>query len=113
MKKNSQPAARLHAMSRFYSTSDMFQAFSAHCRAPKPSDKIIFFVGSWDVFNANHVLAMEKAKELGDYLLVGIYSDDTVFLRIIFYGSVDAMNICNAPRHRHIDSDRFHAFKPI
>lgn len=35
-------------------------------------------VDSWDMFSVNHMLAMERAKALGDYLLVGIYSDEHV-----------------------------------
>ncbi|CAD7950431.1 unnamed protein product [Amoebophrya sp. A25] len=62
---------------RFYSTTAMLRAFSEHCRSPNAGEKVAYFPGSWDMFNATHILAMKQAKEaLGcDYLLVGVYSD--------------------------------------
>ena len=34
--------------------------------------------GAWDVFHTGHVLALQRAAALGDFLLVGVHDDATV-----------------------------------
>ena len=43
-----------------------------------PALKVVYINGGWDMFHAGHANILEKAKELGDYLLVGIYNDAIV-----------------------------------
>lgn len=107
-------------MSTFLPTSRRIVQFSED-RAPKPTDKVVYVSGSWDLFNAGHISVrpppcpsaallprfvgadaighvvaglrcpracgcgcaprlqfLEKARALGDFLLVGINDDDTV-----------------------------------
>jgi cytidyltransferase-like protein len=37
-----------------------------------------YIAGSWDLFNVGHIKALEKAREYGSFVLVGIHDDDTV-----------------------------------
>jgi rfaE bifunctional protein nucleotidyltransferase chain/domain len=43
-------------------------------------DKIVFTNGCFDILHAGHVTLLNKAKELGDILIVGLNSDSSVRL---------------------------------
>jgi len=62
----------------FYPTSRMLRCFAGHLSnaPPKSTDTVVYIAGEWDMFNATHVLILEKAKARGDYLYVGIHTDD-------------------------------------
>ncbi|RYR07269.1 hypothetical protein Ahy_B05g074588 isoform A [Arachis hypogaea] len=45
---------------------------------PGANARIIYIDGAFDLFHAGHVEILKRARELGDFLLVGIYSDETV-----------------------------------
>lgn len=45
---------------------------------PKPDDKIIYVAGAFDLFHVGLLDFLEKAKELGDYLVVGLHTDSVV-----------------------------------
>merc|ERR1712195_262701 len=65
--------------SRFITTSRMIRLFSQPPPPPvTPKSKVVYINGGWDMFHAGHANILEKAKELGDYLLVGIYNDAIV-----------------------------------
>ncbi|MGC8868624.1 MAG: D-glycero-beta-D-manno-heptose 1-phosphate adenylyltransferase [Sulfurihydrogenibium sp.] len=44
----------------------------------KEGKKIVFTNGCFDIIHAGHVDYLEKAKSLGDFLVVGLNSDDSV-----------------------------------
>jgi ethanolamine-phosphate cytidylyltransferase len=47
-------------------------------KAPGPNDKIIYIDGSFDILHIGHVETLRKARELGDFLYVGVHDDKTV-----------------------------------
>lgn len=50
----------------------------ATIKEPLESDKIVYVDGSFDIFHPGHIELLEKAKKLGDYLIVGIHEDQCV-----------------------------------
>ena len=44
----------------------------------KPKGKIVYVDGSFDLFHIGHVETLKKAKDLGDFLIVGVHDDQTV-----------------------------------
>lgn len=45
---------------------------------PTADDKIVYIDGGFDLFHVGHADILKKAKELGTYLMVGVWSDATV-----------------------------------
>lgn len=41
--------------------------------------RIIFTAGTWDLFHIGHLEILKKSKSLGDYLIVGVSTDELVF----------------------------------
>jgi len=42
------------------------------------ADRVVYTSGTFDLFDVTHVEALRKARTKGDFLLVGIYSDETI-----------------------------------
>ena len=61
---------------RFLATSRRLRQFS-NKREPKPTDKVVYVSGSFDIFHSGSVEFLEKTKAMGDFLMVGIYDDKT------------------------------------
>lgn len=51
-------------------------------KKPRPGDKIIYIDGSWDILHLGHIEILEKAKQLGDFLYVGVYDNEVKFIFI-------------------------------
>ncbi|KAF3556360.1 hypothetical protein F2Q69_00010952 [Brassica cretica] len=45
---------------------------------PGPDARVVYIDGAFDLFHAGHVEILRRARELGDFLLVGIHNDQTV-----------------------------------
>lgn len=60
----------------FYS-SKMFYNFSSG-KEPKPTDKIVYVDGCFDLFHAGHMELFKKARESGDFLIVGVHEDSVI-----------------------------------
>ncbi|KAI9095508.1 hypothetical protein DFS34DRAFT_626090 [Phlyctochytrium arcticum] len=63
--------------SHFLPTSGKLVQFSKGCE-PGPSDKVVYVDGGFDLFHVGHAKFLEKAKRLGDFLLVGIHDDQVI-----------------------------------
>ena len=50
----------------------------ANTKEPLESDRIVYVDGSFDVCHPGHIELLKKARELGDFLIVGIHDDQTV-----------------------------------
>ncbi|KAK9756863.1 hypothetical protein RND81_01G125800 [Saponaria officinalis] len=67
-------------ISHFLPTSRRIVQFS-NGKGPKPDSRVIYIDGAFDLFHAGHVEILRLARELGDFLLVGIHTDQTVSAR--------------------------------
>ena len=47
-------------------------------KEPQPNDKVIYISGSFDLLHNGHINQLKKAKEMGDFLYVGVWSDEVV-----------------------------------
>eukprot|EP01132_Coremiostelium_polycephalum_P007831 gene7831-9645_t len=65
------------SMSHFLPTTRKIIQFSEG-RSPKPTDKIVYMDGGFDLFHVGHTEALKQAKELGDFLIVGVHDDKVV-----------------------------------
>jgi ethanolamine-phosphate cytidylyltransferase len=64
-------------ISQFLPTSRRIVQFS-NGKGPRPDARIVYMDGAFDLFHAGHVETLKCARELGDFLLVGIHTDQTV-----------------------------------
>ncbi|ONK78265.1 uncharacterized protein A4U43_C02F16440, partial [Asparagus officinalis] len=64
-------------VSHFLPTSRRIVQFS-NGKGPGPDSRIVYIDGAFDLFHAGHVEILRLARELGDFLLVGIHTDQTV-----------------------------------
>ncbi|CAD6191069.1 unnamed protein product [Caenorhabditis auriculariae] len=62
---------------RFNATAQAFEEVVPG-RTPALTDKVVYVCGGFDVFNIGHLSFLEAAKDYGHYLIVGVYSDDTI-----------------------------------
>ena len=69
------------AVSRFLPTTRRIVQFSAGAAAAKPGDRVVYLDGAFDLFHPGHVAALRAARALGDFLLVGVHSDEDVRAR--------------------------------
>ncbi|KAF8715754.1 hypothetical protein HU200_026700 [Digitaria exilis] len=64
-------------LSHFLPTSRRIMQFS-NGQAPSPCARVVYLDGSFDLFHAGHVEILRSARQLGDFLLVGIHDDQSI-----------------------------------
>ncbi|XP_020241710.1 ethanolamine-phosphate cytidylyltransferase [Asparagus officinalis] len=64
-------------VSNFLPTSRRIVQFSNE-KGAGPDARVVYIDGAFDLFHAGHVEILRLARELGDFLLVGIHTDQTV-----------------------------------
>jgi ethanolamine-phosphate cytidylyltransferase len=64
--------------STFLPTTRRIVQFANRTKSVRDSTRIVYVDGNFDLFAAGHIELLEKAKALGDFLLVGIHDDQTV-----------------------------------
>lgn len=47
-------------------------------KEPKPTDKVIYMSGSFDLLHNGYIERLKKAKSMGDFLYVGVWPDEVV-----------------------------------
>jgi ethanolamine-phosphate cytidylyltransferase len=62
---------------KMLTTARRIAEFSSR-RPVTDKDVVVYIDGAFDLFNVGHASTLKKAKELGTYLIVGIYDDETV-----------------------------------
>ncbi|KAK6139725.1 hypothetical protein DH2020_026535 [Rehmannia glutinosa] len=82
-------------VSHFLPTSRRIVQFS-NGKGPGPNSRVVYIDGAFDLFHAGHVEILKSARQLGDFLLVGIYADQTVSLSVLACRYVDEV-IIGAP----------------
>eukprot|EP00897_Mesotaenium_endlicherianum_P003384 jgi/Mesen1/3073/ME000181S02148 len=70
-------AVQATRISHFLPTSRRIVQFS-NKKSPHKDARIVYMDGAFDLFHTGHVETLKKARELGDFLLVGIHTDATV-----------------------------------
>ena len=78
-------------MTTLLTTSYRISDFS-NKKLPKKDEKVVYICGEFDVLHQVHIEALKKAKELGDYVYVGVYDDLTVNKRKGKYNPVLNVN---------------------
>ena len=63
--------------SSFLASSSRISAFSNN-KIPTKNDIVVYIDGVFDLFHIGHISALKKAKELGTFLYVGLYDDETI-----------------------------------
>ncbi|GAB2267424.1 Ethanolamine-phosphate cytidylyltransferase [Dionaea muscipula] len=64
-------------VSKFLPTSRRIVQFS-NGKGPGPNARVIYIDGAFDLFHVGHVEILKITQQLGDFLLVGIYTDQIV-----------------------------------
>ncbi|XP_059636923.1 ethanolamine-phosphate cytidylyltransferase-like [Cornus florida] len=64
-------------ISHFLPTSRRIMQFS-NGKGPGPNARVVYIDGAFDLFHAGHVEILKNARQLGDFLLVGLHTDQTV-----------------------------------
>jgi len=71
-----EPIIATNINSNFIATTRRISEFANKSR--RPEGKVVYVDGSFDLFHIGHVETLKKAKELGDFLIVGVHDDATV-----------------------------------
>jgi len=77
IQKGSMARSPFTGVSQFLATTQKIVQFSSGTQ-PKTADKIVYVAGAFDCFHIGHLRFLEKARKYGDYLIVGLHTDNDV-----------------------------------
>lgn len=63
--------------SHFLQTTRKIMQFADN-KSPKPTDRVVYVAGAFDLFHIGHLDFLEVARKEGDYLIVGLHTDAVV-----------------------------------
>ncbi|CAN4097457.1 unnamed protein product [Withania somnifera] len=69
--------SKIDHVSSFLPTSRRIVQFS-NGKGPGPDARVVYIDGAFDLFHIGHVEILRSARQLGDFLLVGVYTDETI-----------------------------------
>ncbi|XP_059318143.1 ethanolamine-phosphate cytidylyltransferase-like [Lycium ferocissimum] len=69
--------SKIDHISSFLPTSRRIVQFS-NGKGPGPNARVVYIDGAFDLFHAGHVEILKRARQFGDFLLVGVYTDETI-----------------------------------
>lgn len=75
---NKNESLRRTTISHFLPTSKRIVQFSEGLE-PKPTDRVVYVDGTFDLFHVGHIEFLKRAKALGDFLIVGVHDDQVPF----------------------------------
>ena len=64
-------------VSQFLPTTQKILKFS-NGRTAKPTDRVVYVAGAFDLFHIGHLDFLEKAANEGEFLIVGLHTDPVV-----------------------------------
>ena len=64
-------------VSQFLPTTQKILQFS-NGRSAKPTDRVVYVAGAFDLFHIGHLDFLEKAASEGDFLILGLHTDPVV-----------------------------------
>ena len=64
-------------VSQFLPTTHKILQFS-NGRSAKPTDRVVYVAGAFDLFHIGHLDFLEKAASEGDFLIIGLHTDPVV-----------------------------------
>ncbi|KAG4068249.1 hypothetical protein HA402_007769 [Bradysia odoriphaga] len=95
-------------------TRKIYEFVKDNAKHPKSTDRIVYVAGTFDLLHVGHLDFLEKAKSLGDYLMVGLHSDEPSsatcsiltsnerMMNLLSYKCVDEV-LTDAPRKITVD----------
>lgn len=69
----------ISSYSNFLTTATKLRQFTNGFKTPPAGAKVVYIAGCWDMYHSGHVAMLEKAREYGDYVIVGVYNDHLVY----------------------------------
>lgn len=82
------------SVSHFLPTSKRIVQFSKGIE-PKESDRVVYVDGTFDLFHIGHIEFLKRAKEQGDFLVVGVHDDQVNSLFFFFIKSFLMLTLNN------------------
>jgi len=77
IQKGSMARSPYTGVSQFLATTQKIVQFSSG-KQPQTGDKIVYVAGAFDCFHIGHLRFLEKARQHGDYVIVGLHTDSEV-----------------------------------